>query len=138
MPKSSLYAIAGGIADALRATGAFESVTVAPISSGPQLGAVLEALTRFPAAAVAISGAEFEEEGLVRSLRVLVIVADRFRRGADARAAGAWSLVEKIELLAENGLLSCGIPFTPVQWDAVEMEDLNVCAFAVTLTGAEA
>jgi len=138
MPKSSLDEIASGIAEALRKTGKFETVTTAAISSGVQLFDVLEGLTRLPGAVAAISGADFDEEGLVRTLRVLVVVADRFRRGAAARASGVWELLETVETLAETGLESCGIPFTLLSWEPVDTGKETIAAFAVTLEGAEA
>ena len=130
--------IAGGVAEKLAGTDAFETLVVSPISSGGQIFDVLDAMTKVPGAVIAFSGADFDEEGLEKKLRLLVIVVDRFRRGSAAKAAGAWHLVEAVETLCANGLTSCGIPFTPVSWEPVDSGKETITAFAITLEGSEA
>lgn len=135
---STLVDIADGVSEKLDSTGLFETIIVSPISSGNQIFDVLDAMTRVPGAVIAFSGADFDEEGLERKLRLLIIVVDRFRRGSAAKAAGAWQLVEAVETLCANGLTSCGIPFTPVSWEPVDSGKENITAFAITLEGSEA
>ena len=139
MPPSRLIDIAGETAAALEALGCFRNITIAPVSSGAQLFDTLEAMTRFPAALIAIAGADYAEEGLERNLRLLIVVADRYRRSGADKAAGIWELVEKVQDLAiGKGLAPCGIPVTPVNFDPLDSGDENITAFAFTLEGAEA
>lgn len=138
MPKSSLAKIAGATAVSLRETGKFETVKVSAVSSGSQIFDELEAMTRLPGALIAVARADFSEEGLERRLQLLLIVADRFRLGAAAKTAGVWELLEAVELLAENGLYPCGIPFTLEGWEPIDAGQESITAFALRLSGAEA
>ena len=138
MSKSSLAKIAGETADSLRGTHLFETVKVSAVSSGSQIFEELESMTRLPGALVAISRADFAEEGLERNLHLLLIVADRFRLGAAAKNAGVWDLLEAIETLAEKSVCPCGIPFTLDGWEAIDAGKESITAFALRLSGAEA
>lgn len=139
MPKSRLFDVASETAAALEKLECFKNITVAPVSSGAQIFETLEAMTRLPGALIAISGADFSEEGLERNLRLLIVVADRYRRSSADKASGIWELLEKVQDLAlEKGLIPCGIPMTPVNFDPLDSGDENITAFAFTLEGAEA
>ncbi len=139
MPKSRLFDVASETAAALEKLECFKNITVAPVSSGAQLFDTLESMTRFPCALIAIAGADYDEEGLERNLRLLIVVADRYRRSSADKASGIWTLVEKVQDLAlEKGLIPCGIPMTPVNFDPLDSGDENITAFAFTLEGAEA
>lgn len=139
MPKkASLQSIADDMVSSLLGTGKFEVARIAPVSSGIQILDELEALTRLPGALVAISRANYDEEGLERHLELLVILADRYRQGGAAKSSGIWELLESIEQLAENGMYLRGIPFSLSRWEPVDAGKENITAFALVFTGAEA
>lgn len=139
MAPGRLFDIASETAAALEKLECFKNITVAPVSSGAQLFDTLESMTRFPCALIAIAGADYDEEGLERNLRLLIVVADRYRRSSADKASGIWGLLEKVQDLAlKKGLIPCGVPMTPVNFDPLDSGDENITAFAFTLEGAEA
>ena len=136
--------IAEGIAEMIRATGAFKYVTYAQASNGAQVWRMLEAMVNLPAAIVAIGTVDYEHDALKRTIRPMVVVVGEFNRYLNGDAAGIWELTERVvgaflPALTPEGLNQpevCGIEFVPESAVPIQSEE-NVSAYLVTLEGTE-
>lgn len=142
----SLQAIAEAIAAKIEATKKFRQVTYAACANAGQLFEMLEAQTQLPAAVVCIGDADYADDALSRTIRPLVIVADRFQRGQAGRAGGVWDLVEAVEQLYLPSFVAetdpsfpadAGIEFVVRAWAPID-GTRALAAYSLTLEGVEA
>lgn len=144
MSYAKMTDVARGIAAEIEQTERFKRVTWLPATNGSQVVDLLEGVANLPCAVVCIGNADFDEKGVRRTIRPLILVADKFQRGAAATAAGVWALVETVEELfrveTDPGPPRyheiAGIPFHVAGWTPVESDDL-IAAYAITLEGVE-
>jgi hypothetical protein len=92
----NLYDIADGVKSRLEDLDIFKAVNVAAISNGGQIWLAKDVLNQLPSAVVCIGSGEFESNGLVGNMSVLIIVIDQFKAGTEAKAGGIWPLVDSV------------------------------------------
>ena len=138
-----LREIACGIVERIKsgAGNRFKLVTYAQATNGEQVWELLQAMSSIPGCIVTIGSGEFGPDTLTRTVRVMVIVVNKFSRGTAAAADGIWQQVESVMNLFLPGEQTvcpevCGIVFMPVTWQPLESEE-SVCAYSLVLEGTE-
>lgn len=123
--------------------GTFKDVVVSHATDTGQLLEEMEAAS-VPAAIVGLGDVEYDEEGVRRTLRPVIVVLDTFRRGGSRRAASVWSLAKGVEGLFQARLESgetgyrevLGIPFWLSEARPLALSG-RLAAVAVSLEGVE-
>ena len=128
--------IAAALAAEITATERFKKVLVAQATDGGQLYDQLETMAATPCAIVVIGQIEYEEHGVSRTVRPMIFVVDKYRKGMTQTAAGIWDLTESILALFAPAAEVADIEWRPDNWTPIESPD-GVSAAMVTLEGTE-
>ncbi len=146
MPFHPLIDIAVDIARQMNETKKFRKVLISSATNTSQVYDSLEALVALPAAIVCFGDLEYDDNNLVRTARPIIIVADQYRKGMEAKAGGVWALLKIVEGLFlpevtdEGGAAIpdvLGIEFGLAGSTPVESDSANISAYAITLQGKE-
>lgn len=143
MSYTETHDILLGLKDALEGLGVFNGVAVSDGTGASQLLQELEQ-ARPPCAVVGMGSVQYDDEGLRRTVRPVVLAVDVFRRGGESRAGGAWGLAGEVRRMLSAGLEAHGGGWPGVQGvelsvaseDAVDAGG-SLAAVLVTLEGVE-
>ncbi len=138
-----LETIAEGVRRRVAATGLFRKAVYASLTNAGQLDRLLEVLSALPAAVVSIGEVEYGDRGCSRTIRPLVIVAERFR-GSEL-GPGIWETVQKVAVLFEPEFPSGEPPAFPeaggIAWRILSFAPLEsreeIAGCVLTLEGTE-
>ena len=129
------------IGDLLAGLGVFKDVVYSTATDTGQLLEEMEAASP-PAAIVGIGEIEYDERGIQRTLKPLVVIVDAFRRGGKRRCESVWTLAKAAEGLFQarpgNGGFReiLGIEFTLAGVRPLALSGA-LAAVAITLEGVE-
>lgn len=135
--------LATSIGAILENLGIFKDVVYSNATDTGQLLEEMEAASP-PAAIVGIGEVEYDERGVQRTLRPLVVVVDTFRRGGRRRCESVWTLAKSVEALFQPGLEANGGGYRKVLGIEFGLSSVRplalsgaLAAVAITLEGVE-
>jgi len=127
----------------LTGLGVFKDVVYSNATDTGQLLEEMEAAAP-PAAIVGIGEIEYDEQGIQRTLKPLIVVIDTFRRGGKHRCESVWTLAKGVEGLFQAQLAAAGSGFRKVQGIEFSLSSVrplalseNLAAVAIGLEGVE-
>lgn len=86
---------------------AFRDVVTSHATDTGQLLEEMEAAMP-PAAIIGLGDVEYDERGVLRTLRPVIVVMDVFRKGGIRRSSGVWTLAGAVEALFQPNLAAVG------------------------------
>ena len=133
---SSLYEIAYELAERSRRCTRLKKVLISSATNSSQIYSSLEAAMQLPCAICCVGDIEYSDSDCDRTVRPVVVVADKFRPSLEKRSSEIWILVEELsELLMDNSFSN--FDFEVVSVTPIESDDKLVSAYALTLKYTE-
>jgi len=128
----------------VRSNGAavFRDVVTSHATDTGQLLEEMEAAAP-PAAIIGIGDVEYDERGVLRTLRPVIVVMDVFRKGGIRRSSGVWTLAGAVEALFQPNLAAVGAyrEVSGIEFHLSGLQPLalseRLAAVAIALEGVE-